>query len=124
LPADADGWILTIHTFPRNPPLPIRFRNSFPFLHVAAQGNPFRPLLYLAEYRLVDLQGPVILGLNLNRIVTKAVAKSGWILTGPSEAGETDATRYGLMAAYPRSRAQIASDGSLDRNEATVPEEG
>ena len=87
LPDEADGWVLTIHTFPRNPPLPIRFRNNFPFLQVAAQGRPFSPLLYVAEYRVVDLQGPVILGLNLNRIVTKVDTKSGWMLSGPSDAG-------------------------------------
>lgn len=116
-PHEADGWILTIHTFPRNPPLPIRFRNNFPFLQVAAQGRPFSPLLYMAEYRVVDLQGPVVLGLNLNRIV----AKSGWMFSGPSEA---DVARYGLMAVYPRSIGQVASDGPLDRNEATMLEEG
>jgi hypothetical protein len=115
LPNEANGWILTIHTFPRNPPLPIRFRNNFPFLQVAAQGIAFSPLLYIAEYRLVDLQGPVVLGLNLNRIATKGDTKSGWILTGPSEPGKLDATRYGLMATYPRAKWHIASDGSLDR---------
>lgn len=123
-PREAEGWILTIHTFPRNQhPLPVRFRHNFPFLRVAAEANPPSPLMYIVEYRLVDLQGPVILGLNLNRIVTKVDAKSGWMLSGPSEVREADAVRYNLMAVYPRSTGQIASDGPLDRNEATVPEE-
>ena len=119
LPNEANGWILTIHTFPRNPPLPIRFRNNFQFLQVAAQGIAFSPLLYIAEYRLVDLQGPVVLGLNLNRIASRGDTKSGWILSGPSDAGKTETVRYGLWANYPRATWQIASDGPLDRNEAT-----
>jgi hypothetical protein len=125
-PAEADGWILTIHAFPRNPPLPIRFRQNFPFLHVASESNPFSPLRYIVEYRLVDFQNaPVFLGLNLNRIVTKVAAKSGWILSGPSEVGgEANAIRYNLSAVYPRLIGQIASDGPLDRDEATLPEEG
>jgi hypothetical protein len=127
-PNEADGWILTIHTFPKNPPLPIRFRNNFPFLQVAAQGRLLSPLQYIAEYRVLDLQGPVILGLNLNRIATKfddkSRAKSGWFLSGPSDAGATETTRYQLMATYPRSIGQIPSEGALDRDEATVAEEG
>ena len=116
-PDEANGWILTFHTFPRIPTLPVRFRNNFPFLHVAAENSPFSPLGYIVEFRLVDLQGPVLLGLNLNRIVTKVDAKSGWILSGPSEAGPTEATRYALMAVYPRPMGHIASVGPLDRKE-------
>ena len=122
-PDEADGWILTIHTFPRNPPLPIKFRNNFPFLHFASESSPFSPLHFIVEYRLVDLQGPVILGLNLNRIVIKGDVKSGWMLSGPSEAGEADATRYRLLAIYPRSIGQTASSGPLDRIAEIVPEE-
>jgi hypothetical protein len=100
---------------PQNPP--VRFRNGFPYLHVAAESNSFSPLHYIVEYCLIDLQGPVILGLNLNRIVTKVAPKSGWMLSGPSEPGRTETTRYRLLAAYPRSTGQIASDGSLDRKQ-------
>lgn len=125
-PADADGWILTVHVFPRNPPLPVRFRHNFPFIHVASENSPFSPLHYIVEYRLIDFQElPVFIGLNLNRVATKVITKSGWILSGPSEVGgEADTIRYSLMALYPRSIGQIASDGALDRNEATVPEQG
>ena len=124
-PHEADGWILTIHVFPRNPPLPVRSRNNFPFLQVASENNPFSPLTYIVEYRLVDFQrAPVFLGLNLNRIVTKGGAKSGWALIGPSEVGgEADSKRYGLFALYPRPIGQDASDGTLDRNATTAPEE-
>jgi len=124
-PNEADGWILTIHVFPKNPPLPVRFRNNFPFLHVASESNPFSPLRYIVEYRLVDLQNsPVVLGLNLNRIVTEVVAKSGWMLSGPSEPGDEATKRYRLMAIYPRAEGQNASHGPLDRDATTLPDEG
>jgi hypothetical protein len=122
-PDEADGWVLTLHTFSKRPPLPIRFRNKIPFLQVQAENSPSNPLGFIVEYRVIDLPGPVVLGLNLNRIVTKVMSKSGWILNGPSDAGADGEMRYGLTAVYPRSSELTASEGPLDRNEATVSRE-
>jgi hypothetical protein len=119
-PDEADGWVLTFHTFSKRPPLPIRFRNRIPFLQVQAENSPSNPLGFIVEYRVIDLPGPVILGLNLNRVVAKVIPKSGWVLNGPSDAGANDKIRYGLTAIYPRLREQTASEGPLDRNEAIV----
>jgi hypothetical protein len=122
-PDDANGWILTFHTFLKRPPLPIRYRNNVPFLHVAAESGPFSPLHFIVEYRLIDIPGPVVLGLNLNRVVAQVEPKSGWMLGGPSEpGGEGSTMRYCLVAVYPRLMGQTASEGHLDRNEAAVSE--
>lgn len=124
-PCEADGWILTFHTFPKVPPLPVRFRNNIPFLRVASEGGLSSPLHYIVEYRLIDLPGAVVLGLNLNRLITKGECKSGWILSGPSEVGvEVGAIRYTLMAVYPRLEGLTASYGALDRYQVLTQSEG
>jgi hypothetical protein len=121
-PDEADGWILTIHVFPKSPPLPVRFRGNYPFIQVASESNGVSPLVYSVEYRIVDFPGsPVALGLNVNRIVTNVPSRSGWIMSGPSEPGAGTAKRYQLMALYPRPERLNASDGSLDRV-TSVPE--
>jgi hypothetical protein len=79
---------------------------------------------FIVEWRIIDLPGPVVLGLSLNKVVTRTTPKSGWILNGPSDAGADEETRYGLMAVYPRSMRHTASNGPLDRSEATVTHEG
>jgi hypothetical protein len=115
-PPEADGWVLAIHVFPndRNP-LPVRFRDNTPFMQVMSEANLPDPRMYVVEYRLIGLQGPFVLGLTLNRIVTKVDAKSGWSLTGPSEPGDVNSLRYQLLAIYPRNMQRAASNGSLDR---------
>jgi hypothetical protein len=124
-PYDADGWVLTIHVFPKNPPLPVRFRDNLPFVHVGSESNGVSPLLYMVEYRIVDFENsPVVLGLNLNRVITNVPSKSGWTLSGPSEPGLETAKRYRLMALYPRTEGLTASNGPLDRNAANAPKDG
>jgi hypothetical protein len=115
-PSEATGWILSIHAFPNNRnPLPVRFRDNVPYMQVVSEANLPDPRMYVVEYRLIDLQSPFVLGLTLNRIVTNVDAKSGWFLSGPSELGDVNSLRYGLLATYPRNIGRAASGGSLDR---------
>lgn len=121
-PREANGWILTLHVFPnKRNALPVRFRDNAPYMQVVAEANLPDPRMYVVEYRLIDLQGSFALGLNLNRIVINDNAKSGWSLTGPSEPGDLNSLRYGLLARYPRNLQSAASGGSLDRGAAVGP---
>ena len=111
-PDEANGWIVSIFTFPMSVVPPLRLRQGYALLDVALEplsGN----LVSVVQLKVIHLPGEkVILGIFVNRVVTNFPAKSGWILNGPGNFTKIQRGHV-LMGVYPRDMIPVEGRSSI-----------
>ena len=115
-PATANTYTLAIYVLPAGPTPPVRYRNGQGYMSIAAERLNGALVSTLEMKVLFMPEEKIVLGLFLNRTVTRFAAPSGWVINGPGDFNR-DEPGYTLMAMYPRlEHASPSESRSLNRS--------